>query len=96
MGYPVSSPPAGSGLHRDRRHRAAALGGPIAREFVDMPAPQATRAMVGVAIAAHPRATAQTGKIFDLALKLGGHRMMRDARIELASHAWEARILPLN
>ncbi len=50
--------------------------------------------VVGIAVSHHFYPTAFTGKILPGAFKLFTH--VRVGRIELPSHAWEARVLPLN
>jgi hypothetical protein len=57
----------------DWLHQAAAVRGTVARMDIDVLAPQAARAVVGVSIAADGRAAVFAGKIFDPALELAGH-----------------------
>lgn len=57
----------------ERFHHAPASGGPIARMNIDMPAPQADRTMIGVAIAKHLDVAVAAGEVFDGASEALGH-----------------------
>lgn len=61
------------GLDRDRRHGPATGTGAISRVDVDMAAPEAIGAVVGVAVPLHDRSAVETGKIFDGPLESPRH-----------------------
>ncbi|HEX2580652.1 MAG TPA: hypothetical protein VHL08_01590 [Dongiaceae bacterium] len=56
--------------HRYRAHSALAGLGAVARKPVDMPAPQAVWAMVGIAVARDLPAAVEADEIFDAALEM--------------------------
>ncbi len=65
----------GAHLHRDRTHRPRAVGGPIAGVDVHVPGPQAARAVVGVAVAAHRRPAGKAAEVLGGTGEATGHRM---------------------
>ena len=60
-------------LHANRLHHAAARVLPVAGMNVDMLAPEALRAVVGVTVAKNNLAAMVAGKIFNLSLEFAGH-----------------------
>ena len=61
-----------SDLQSDRLHQSAAVGHSVAGIYVHMPTPEAARAVVGVAVAAHEDPATGAGEVLLGSLKLFG------------------------
>lgn len=62
-----------SRFNRDGLHQTATLGAAITRLFIDMPAPEAARAMIGIAIPMNLQPAMRTGEAFNGTLKSASH-----------------------